>query len=82
MAVPDVDIINKLLAIAKEMLGSPAPDEPGSVVMSIEQCEPNGVIIKGLDPINEGAVFKTLNCDEVAELIDLAAALQELQGVG
>lgn len=76
----NADVYNKLLAMARQLVGSPDPDIPGSVIMSIEQCEPNGVIIKGLDPINEGAVFKTLNCDEVTEIIALAEAVQELQG--
>ena len=80
MAVPDVN--SKILSIARELLGSKDPSEPGSVSMSIETCEPNGVIIKGLDPTVEGAVLKSLNCDEVEELIALAEAYQMLQGAG
>lgn len=59
------------IILARTILGSPEPSQAGSVLMEMEICDDNaGVIIKGIDP--NGAVLKTLNCDEVNQLIDIA----------
>lgn len=60
----------------RTILGSPDPSEPGSVLMEMEFCDDNaGVIIKGIDPLEaleDQQVLKTLDCDEVDQLLELA----------
>ena len=74
---------DEAIVIVRTILGSPDPSEPGSVLMEMEICDDNaGVIIKGIDPnaaLKNEQVLKTLDCDEVNQLIELAEVLAGAQ---
>ena len=68
-----------ILVQVRTILGSPNPEFSNSVTLFFEPCGENLVTVRGLNPDSE-QVFKTLNCDEVTEIINLSNALQQFAG--
>ena len=73
---------NSIETMIRTILGSPAPELAGSVVMIIEECGPGRFTVKGMEP-SKGeptVVLKTVTCAEVDELLSLHQSLQQLAG--
>ena len=73
---------DQIETIIRTILGSPAPELAGSVVMVIEECGPGRVTVKGMEPAKgkPTVVLKTVTCAEVDELLALNQSLQQLAG--
>ena len=73
---------DQIETMIRTILGSPAPEVPGSVVMVVEECGPGRVTVKGMEP-SKGeptVVLKTVTCAEIDELLSLHQSLQQLAG--
>jgi len=69
----------------RTILGSPNPEESSSVIMRFDNCDdrPDHYTVQGINPHAESKgdeVFKTLNCEEVDELLALYQSLQQFAG--
>ena len=73
------EIMDKIRVNLRTILGSPAPEEGGSVKLEFEDCGDNSVIVRGVDPQTE-EVLKNLNCDEIEQILALAQAIQQFSG--